>query len=138
MGDYYGTTDDGTDLYGSPGSFTDENGVPLQIGAGTNINLADGGATVFGGGAPSPDGGAAAGSGSWLSGLAGVGNAVTNIFRAVNGTPTPGQQLYRGSVPSGYTLNSQGQLVPYQGAGSSSNLTTLLILAVAIYLLVRK
>ena len=115
MNQYYGTTDDGTDLYGSPGAFTDENGVSLNVGSGTSVTLADGSSTTIAGapvGATAPT----SNNTSWLSGLGGlfgsIGTTLTNVTRAnTNPRINPATGLAYGinpatGLPSTGTQNS--------------------------------
>jgi hypothetical protein len=129
MNPYYGTTDDGTDLYGSPGAFTDENGVALSISAGTSLTLASGAAATI----PSPAGASpsspTSSNNSWISGLGSlfgsIGTTLTNVTRATK-SPTINPAT---GVP--YGINpATGQPV-VSTAGQTSLLLIVLVAVIA-------
>ena len=145
---YYGTTDDGTDLYYGPGgSFVDENGVTLAISSGTNINLASGTSLVYGGAmAPPPlpsssvvvtaDGGGGGTQGA-LSGVADIfsaaGSAVTGVLRGL----TPQKPTTLPGQVGAYVYNPQtGQYMPaVQGTAATSQSMLLLFGFAAVVVL---
>jgi hypothetical protein len=118
MNPYFGTTDDGTDLYGSPGAFTDENGISLSIPGGTGVTLADGSTSTIGGTAAAPAPTApTANNTSWVSGLGAVfgsiGTTLTAVTKAqqkplinpATGLPYPGVNPLTGN-PTNTSQNS--------------------------------
>lgn len=148
VGDYYGTTDEGTDLYSGPGgSFADENGIPLAITAGTDINLANGGSQTFGSGstppAPLPPtatvvSAGGTGNSNALAGVAGIFEAVgTAIGVSVKALTPSKPTTLPGSVGS-YVYNPQtGQYLPaVQGTSSISTSSLLLVGIVALGLVI--
>jgi hypothetical protein len=129
MDPYYGTTDDGTDLYGSPGAFTDENGVSLGISSGTSVTLADGSFTSTGSPVLNPTMGApsSGSSTSWLSGLGSLFGAIGTTFTNVTRATAPTGKTINPQTGLPYGINPQtGQ--PYAISSSSQN--TFLLIAV--------
>jgi hypothetical protein len=145
---YYGTTDEGTDLYYGPGgSFVDENGVTLGIASGTNINLASGDSIVYGGSNTPPppppnaalvtaDGGG--GSTGALSGVADIftatGNAITGVFK----TLSPSRPISLPGQVGSYVYNPQtGQYMPAaQGSAAQSQIGTVFLFAAVALVLI--
>ena len=144
VGSYYGTTDVGTDLYvGSGGSFTDENGIPLAVPSGTDINLANGNTLTYGGGAaPSPTPPVGAGNvvqtqgGSNFAGLGDVFNAVGTSIGAVVKALNPQKPTTLPGTVGAYVYNPQtGQYVPaVQGTSAVSTSSLVLVLGIGLIL----
>lgn len=147
QGTYYGTTDEGTDLYvGAGGSFTDENGIPLAVPSGTNINLSNGTAMVYGSGsaASPPTSGpstSTASDTSTLAGLSDMFNAVgTAIGKSVTALNPAKPTTLPGQVGS-YVYNPQtGQYVPaVQGTAAvgTQSLAMLLVFGLVAVLAIK-
>jgi hypothetical protein len=81
-------------------------------------------------------------TGSWWDTFTGalvpISQAAANIIRAVGGQPVT---TSRTPIPSGYTRNAQGQLVPIPGSQAGFNVQSLLlpaVLGVGAYMLLKK
>lgn len=76
----------------------------------------------------------ASGSSSWLSGISGIGTAITNIFRAIN-PPRAGTPLYNPATGLPYGVNPATGL-PYPQR-QTQTMGTLLVFAVIAYVLIK-
>jgi hypothetical protein len=139
---YYGTTDSGTDLYYGPGgSFMDENGVPVALASGTDINLQSGDTYTYQGPTappPPPNAGSVVTAGgdnnSMFSGLgdmfSGIGNAVSKTIGVLN----PAKPTTIPGAVGAYVYNPKtGQYMPaVQGTTAISSSTLVLIAIVGV------
>lgn len=144
---YYGTTDDGTDVYiDGNGNYTDENGTSLTLPPNTTLNLQGGGTATASGtngtgtasapiiaGGSSGTGLAASSNTSYLSGLS---NVLAGVAKIVNPTTTVNPATGMPYTQAQLNALAAGSSTSVFGANLGSLLPILLIGGIA-YLVVK-